>query len=374
MKGKLPLEGIRILDASRVLAGPFCTMLLSDLGAEVTKVEDPEKGDETRNYQPMIGDESSYFLSINRNKDVVFLNLKDEADRKTLYSLAKKSDVFIHNFLPGVEEKLGVGYDAISSKNGRIVYVTISGYGRTGRRSNLPGYDILMQGESGLMSVTGLDEENLARIGNSTVDIYAGYLCATAILAYLYSRSLRKQKSVKLDIPLIGSVLYSMPFLFGYFAATGKDPKPLGTAHPGIVPYQPFKTKDGTIMIAVANNNHWQKFCNTIGRVDLLEDKRFSTNELRVRNREQLIPILKNVIVQKSTGQWLKLFRKTSVPAAPINRVSDVMKDGELARFIDKKSVRGKKMLFPKLPVTVNEEMIYSYRRDPPEFRKLDRS
>ena len=368
---RLPLEGVRVLDASRVLAGPFCTMLLSDLGAEIVKVEDPERGDETRNYQPMIGKESSYFLSVNRNKDVVFLNLKDEADRQRLYSLVKKSDVFIHNFLPGVEEKLGVRYVTIRSKNRKILYVTISGYGRIGRRSDLPGYDILMQGESGLMSVTGRDEKNLARVGNSTVDIYAGYLCATTILAYLLSGSLSKRRrSVKLDIPLIGSALYSMPFLFGSFAATGKDPKPIGTAHPGIVPYQPFETKDRTIMIAVANNNHWEKFCNAIGRKDLLRDKRFLTNELRVENREQLIPILKTVMMKRGMEQWLRLFRKTSVPAAPINKISDVMRDEEIARFVDRKRVRGKRMLFPKLPVTVNEEMIYSYRKDPPEFRK----
>lgn len=371
MTGKLPLKGVRVLDASRVLAGPFCTMLLSDLGAEITRVEDPERGDETRNYQPMIGNESSYYLSVNRNKEAVFLNLKDEGDRQKLYSLAKKSDVFIHNFLPSVEEKLGVGYATIRSKNRRIVYVTISGYGRSGKRSNLPGYDILMQGESGLMSATGRDEGNLARVGNSTVDIYAGYLCATTILAYLLSASLNGQKrGVKLDIPLIGSVLYSMPFLFGSFAATGVDPKPIGTAHPGIVPYQPFETKDRTIMIAVANNNHWQKFCRAIGRNYLLEDKRFLTNELRVRNREQLIPILTEIMKQKDTKQWLKLFRKMSVPAAPINKLSDVMKDAEIARFIDKKLVRGKKMLFPKLPITANEEMIYSYRKDPPPFLK----
>jgi crotonobetainyl-CoA:carnitine CoA-transferase CaiB-like acyl-CoA transferase len=368
---RLPLKGVRILDASRVLAGPFCTMLLSDLGAEIVKVEDPKRGDETRNYQPMIGNESSYFLSVNRNKDVVFLNLKDEEDRQRLYYLAKKSDVFIHNFLPSVEEKLGVEFETIRSKNRKILYVTISGYGRTGKRSNLPGYDILMQGESGLMSVTGRDEENLARVGNSTVDIYAGYLCATTILAYLLSGSLRNQRrSVKLDIPLIGSAFYSMPFLFGSFAATGKDPKPIGTAHPGIVPYQPFKTKDRTIMIAVANNNHWQRFCKAIGRNDLLGDKRFLTNELRVKNREQLIPILITVMMQKSTEQWLRLFRRTSVPAAPINKISDVMRDREIAGFIDKKRVRGNRMLFPKLPVTVNEEIIYSYRKDPPEFRK----
>ncbi len=366
---KLPLEGIRVLDASRVLAGPFCTMLLSDLGAKIIKVEDPIQGDETRNYRPMIGNESSYFLSVNRNKDVVFLNLKDEADKQKLYALVKESDVFVHNFLPKVEEKLGVVYETINSINKRILYVTISGYGRISKRFELPGYDILMQGESGLMSVTGKDEDSLSRVGNSTVDIYAGYLCATTILAYLFSNSSHKRREgMRLDIPLIGSVLYSMPFLFGSFAATGRDPRPLGTAHPGIVPYQSFKTRDRKIMIAVANNNHWQKFCKTIKREDLLKDERFLTNEMRVRNREQLIPILENILKSKSSKQWLQIFRKSTVPAAPINKISDVLKDRELVKYIDKKKVRGKTMLFPKLPVTSNRTLIYSYRKDPPGF------
>jgi crotonobetainyl-CoA:carnitine CoA-transferase CaiB-like acyl-CoA transferase len=268
-----------------------------------------------------------------------------------------------------VEEKLGVGYETINSINKRILYVTISGYGRISKRSELPGYDILMQGESGLMSVTGKDEDSLSRVGNSTVDIYAGYLCATTILAYLFSNSSHKRREgMRLDIPLIGSVLYSMPFLFGSFAATGRDPRPLGTAHPGIVPYQPFETRDRKIMIAVANNNHWQKFCKTIKREDLLKDERFLTNEMRVSNRDQLIPILETIMKSKSSKQWLRIFRKSTVPAAPINKISDVLKDRELVKYIDKKKVRGKTMLFPKLPVTSNRTLIYSYRKDPPGF------
>lgn len=366
---KLPLSGITILDASRVLAGPFCTMLLSDLGARVIKVEDPRKGDETRKYQPMIGKESSYFLSVNRNKEVAFLDLSLKAGRERLYALTKKSDIFVHNFLPVVENKLGVTYEKIKSVNDGILYVTISGYGRNSKRSDRPGYDILMQGESGLMSVTGKDEKHFARVGNSTVDIYAGYLCATTILAYLFANSkLKKRKSVALDVPLMGSVLYSMPYLFGSFAATGRDPVPFGTAHPGIVPYQEFRTKDKNIMVAVANDNHWKKFCIAIQREELLNDRRFDTNESRVKNRKALIPKLDKIMKQKSAKEWLKLFRRTSVPAAPINRLSNVLNDNELAGFVDKRIVRGNRMLFPKLPITANKKSVYSYENDPPEF------
>lgn len=366
---RLPLSGMTILDASRVLAGPFCTMLLSDLGAKVIKVEDPVKGDETRKYQPVVGNESSYFLSVNRNKEAVFLNLADDKGRENLYSLVKKSDVFLHNFLPHVEKKLGVTYKEIKSVNDRILYVTISGYGRNGKKSELPGYDILMQGESGLLSVTGKDEENLARVGNSTVDIYAGYLCAATILSYMLSNSRHKKwKSVKLDIPLIGSAFYSMPYLFGSYAATGRNPVPFGTAHPGIVPYQLFKTADGRIMIAVANNNHWEKFCKVVHREDLLKVEKFISNEMRVRNREILVPLLEAIVEKKSTREWLRLFRKNSIPASPINRISDVLKDSELTKFVDKRRIRGKKMLFPKLPVTDGDKMIYSYGEDPPAF------
>lgn len=366
---RLPLEGVRVLDASRVLAGPFCTMLLSDLGAEIIKVEDPVRGDETRNYQPMIGNESSYFLSINRNKEAIFLDLGRDEGRKRLYSLVKKSDVFLHNFLPRVEKKLGVTYEKIKSVNSGILYMTISGYGRNGTRSDLPGYDILMQGESGLMSVTGEDENNLARVGNSTVDIYTGYLAATVILAYLLANSKRKQrKSVKLDVPLFGSATYSMPFLYGSFAATGRDPIPLGTAHPGIVPYQPFATSDGRIMVAVANNNHWEKFCRVIDMEELLIDERFSSNELRVKNRGILIPKIEETMRIKSTTEWLNLFRQTSVPAAPINKISDVLKDTELKEYVDKRKVRGKEMYFPKFPLSTNDKPVYAFRKDPPKF------
>ncbi|MEM3192631.1 MAG: CoA transferase [Candidatus Parvarchaeota archaeon] len=366
---RLPLEGVRVLDASRVLAGPFCTMLLSDLGAEIIKVEDPARGDETRNYQPMIGNESSYFLSINRNKESIFLDLNSDAGRKRLYSLVKKSDVFLHNFLPRVEKKLGVTYEKIRSQNNGILYVTISAYGGNSTRADLPGYDILMQGESGLMSVTGCDENTLARIGNSTVDIYTGYLAATVILAYLLANSRRKQrKSVKLNIPLFGSAVYSMPFLFSSFAATGRDPIPLGTAHPGIVPYQSFATSDGRIIIAVANNNHWEKFCRVTNMEELLQDERFSSNELRVKNRDILIPIIGETIKTKKTAEWLSIFRQNSVPAAPINKISDVLKDKELKEYIDTRKVRGKEMYFPKFPLLANNKPVYAYKKDPPKF------
>lgn len=366
---RLPLKGIKVLDASRVLAGPFCTMLLSDLGAKVIKVEDPIRGDETRKYQPMTGSESSYFLSVNRNKEAVFLNLAEKEGREKLYSLVKRSDIFIHNFLPRVEEKLGVTYKNIRSVNNSILYITISAYGRTGKRSGFPGYDILMQGESGLLSVTGTDEDNLSRVGNSTVDIYAGYLCAITILSYLLSNQVSgRRKSVRLDIPLIGSALYSMPFLFGSYAATGENPVPLGISHPGIVPYQMFKTADGRLILAVANNNHWEKFCKAIHREDLLKDEKFISNEARVANRKTLIPLLEEIIEKKRTAEWLKLFRRTSIPAAPINRISEVLKDPELAKFIEKRKIRGNNMLFTKLPITESDTMVYSYRKDPPAF------
>ncbi|MCL4333458.1 MAG: CoA transferase [Candidatus Thermoplasmatota archaeon] len=370
-KVNLPLEGVKILDASRVLAGPFCSMLLSDLGAEVIRVEDREKGDETRYYQPLIGRESSYYLSINRNKKVLFLNLKERNGRERLYSLIRKSDVFIHNFLPRVEEELGVGYDTIRSKNGKIIYVTISGYGREGKRASLPGYDILMQGESGLMSVTGMDENNLARIGNSTVDIYTAYLCATTILAYLYSSAKRGERGgTRVDIPLIGSAIYSMPFLFGYLAATGENPKPAGTAHPGIVPYQPFDTKDRKLIIAVANNNQWGRFCAAINRPDLVNDERFRTNEQRVKHRDELIPLLEQIMIQKRASQWIRIFNGRSIPVAPINRLTDVMNEMSLSSFIERRNVRGKEMLFTKFPASIDGKRIQSFRRNPPTHRK----
>ncbi len=367
---KLPLEGIMIVDASRVLAGPFCSMILSDLGARIVKIEDPAQGDETRAYGPMIGGESSYFLSINRNKEVAFLDLKSRDGKEELYKLVAKADVFLHNFLPRVERELGVTYDLTRKVNPGIIYVTISGYGREGPRSDLPGYDIMMQAESGLMSVTGQDRENVARVGNSTVDIYAGYLAAVSILAHILEhRRNGKKKAVNLDISLIGSAIYSMPFLFGAFSATGKDPVPYGTAHPGIVPYQLFRTKDGSIMIAVANNNHWSRFCRSIGREDLLRESRFRTNEFRVKNRKLLVPQLEEAIAAKTTDQWLGVFRNSSVPASPVNRISDVLKERDFGDLILRKKVRGMKMLFTNFPALSDGKMVRSYRSDPPPFR-----
>ena len=326
-----PLDGLRVLNLSRVLTGPFCSMLLGDLGAEVIKVEIPRTGDDTRQWgPPFVGGESAYFLSINRNKKSLTLDLSKDKGREILYALAEKSDILLENFRPGVTERLQVDYPRLATKNPRLIYCSITSYGHTGAYRDRLAYDIVLQAMGGLMGITGESGRPPVRIGVALSDIGAGMYATIAILAALAART-RTNKGQWIDISLLDSTVSWMTYMAANYFATGKDPERMGSAHPTIVPYQCFETSGGLfITIAVGNDKLFQNFCKAIHRESLADDNRFSTNPSRVVNRDQLVPILEEVFKQKPRDEWLDILAKEGVPAGPVYSMQEVFSDPQV--------------------------------------------
>jgi len=326
-----PLDGLRVLDLSRVLTGPFCSMLLGDLGAEVIKIEIPRIGDDTRQWgPPFVDGESAYFLSINRNKKSVTIDLSKDKGREILYALAEKSDVLVENFRPGVTARLQVDYPTLAKKNPRLIYCSITSYGHTGAYRDRLAYDIVLQGMGGLMGITGEPGRPPVRIGVALSDIGAGMYAAIAILAALAARA-RTDKGQWIDISLLDSTVSWMTYMAANYFATGKDPERMGSAHPTIVPYQCFETSEGRfITLAVGNDKLFQNFCKAIHRESLADDQRFSTNPSRVINRDRLIPILEEVFKQKPRDEWLRILTKEGVPAGPVYSLQEVFSDPQV--------------------------------------------
>ncbi|HYB84825.1 MAG TPA: CoA transferase, partial [archaeon] len=326
-----PLDGVRVLDLSRVLTGPFCSMLLGDLGAEVIKVEIPRTGDDTRQWgPPFIHGESAYFLSINRNKKSLTLDLSSEKGREILYALAEKSDILLENFRPGVTERLRVGYPTLAEKNPRLIYCSISSYGYSGPYRDRLAYDLVLQAMGGLMGITGEPGRPPVRIGVALSDIGAGMYAALAILAALAARA-RTEKGQWVDVSLLDTTVSWLTYMAAYYFATGKNPEKAGSAHPTIVPYQCLKTKDNEyVALAVGNDKLFQNLCRAISNEKLAQDPRFSTNPSRVTNRKQLIPILEEVFAQKPRDEWLQIFAEEEVPAGPVYSMQEVFSDPQV--------------------------------------------
>jgi len=326
-----PLDGVRVLDLSRVLTGPFCSMLLGDLGAEVIKVEIPRTGDDTRQWgPPFIHGESAYFLSINRNKKSLTLDLSSEKGREILYALAEKSDILLENFRPGVTERLRVGYPTLAEKNPRLIYCSISSYGYSGPYRDRLAYDLVLQAMGGLMGITGEPGRPPVRIGVALSDIGAGMYAALAILAALAARA-RTEKGQWVDVSLLDTTVSWLTYMAAYYFATGKNPEKAGSAHPTIVPYQCLKTKDNEyVALAVGNDKLFQNLCRAISNEKLAQDPRFSTNPGRVTNRKQLIPILEEVFAQKPRDEWLQIFAEEEVPAGPVYSMQEVFSDPQV--------------------------------------------
>jgi formyl-CoA transferase len=326
----LPLQNIRVLDLSRVLAGPHCTMVLSDLGAEVIKVERPETGDDTRQWgPPFAGGESAYFLSSNRNKKSITLNLKTERGRQLAAALASKSDVLIENLLPGTLDKMGLGYDALKQRHPRLVYCSITGFGQDGPYRDRPGYDLLVQAMGGVMSITGEPDGEPMKVGVGICDITAGLYAATAICAALAARE-RTGVGDRIDVSLLDSTVSWLANVASAYLVTGNRPKRYGNAHPTIAPYEAFHASDGYFVVAVGNDGQWQRFCRAVDRADLYADERFRTNPLRVEHRDVLIPILVEYLASKPMAYWLERLEKNGVPAAPVNAVDQVFADPQV--------------------------------------------
>jgi len=325
------LSDIRIIDLSRILAGPYCTMLLADYGAEVIKVEQPGMGDGTRQWgPPWIGDESAYFLSVNRNKRSLTLNLKRDEGRTILKQLLADADVLVENFKPGTMKRMGLDYETLRQDNPGLIYCSISGYGQTGPYRNRPGYDFMIQAQGGIMSITGPVYGEPHKVGVAIVDITAGLFASSAILSALHYRDQTGQGQA-IDVALLDAqVAWLANVAYNYFA-TGETPKRYGNAHPNIVPYETFPTSDGTIALAVGSDGQYRELCHAIERPDLWADERFRTNEGRVEHRDELVSLLQEVFRARSSDTWLDLFITMGIPAGPVNDIPTILNDPQVA-------------------------------------------
>lgn len=325
-----PLADIRVLDFSRVLAGPYCTMMLGDLGADVIKVESRE-GDDTRRWgPPYAAGESAYYLCCNRNKRSIVLDLDTVEGHSTARELASHSHVLVENFRTGTMERWGLGYEQLSASHPGLVYCSISGYGRTGPLSRLPGYDFVMQGMGGVMSITGEPGGPPEKVGVAIVDLTAGMFALSAILAALRVRDLTGLGQY-IDISLFDSHLAWLANVGSNYLVSGTVPPRYGNAHPNIVPYQAFATSDGWLIVAVGNDRQWERLCQVLSRPDLVNDTRFSTNNDRVEHRSTLVPLLEALFSQRSTGEWLSLLEAHDVPAGPVNNVAQALNHPQVA-------------------------------------------
>jgi len=324
-----PLSDIIVLDLTRVLAGPFCTMLLSDLGAEIIKVEIPGTGDDSRAYGPFMKNRSLYFLSINRGKKSISLNLKKPQGRQILLALVQKADILVENYRPGTMEKLGLSYDVLKEANPRLIYASASGFGQTGPYTDKPAYDILAQAMGGIMSITGWPGSAPTRVGMSLGDITAALFTAIGINAALYQRE-KTGVGQQIDVSMLDGQVAILENALVRYQAEGVNPEPLGNRHPTITPFQAYKASDVYFVIAVGNDSLWQTFCTAIEHQELLSDSRFMTNKLRTENINDLNIILEPVFLQHSAQFWLDLFERVKVPCAPINKMEQVLNDPQV--------------------------------------------
>lgn len=324
-----PLEGIKVLDLTRVLAGPYCTMILGDLGADIIKVEMPGVGDDSRHFGPYVKGESAYFMSLNRNKRSLVLDLKKQEGKDILKDLITKVDVVVENFRPGTMEKLGLGYDVLKEINPKIIYAAASGFGHSGPYSLKPAYDGVVQAMGGIMSITGEKGGKPTRVGPSIGDIAAGLFTCIGVLAALTNRN-KSGEGQKVDVAMLDCQVAILENAIARYVVTNEPPKPAGNRHTSIVPFEPFDTSDGEIMIAVGNDNIWSRFCKVTGLEDLIEDERFSVNPKRNENYDILRPLIAEKIETKTTGQWQVIFDDAGVPNGPINFMDKVLEDPQV--------------------------------------------
>ncbi len=325
------LNNLVVLDLSRILAGPYCTQLLADLGATVWKLE-PPTGDDTRRWGPPFeGGESAYYLSVNRGKKSIAVNLKTSEGQTVVKELAKRADVFVENFKVGDLARYGLDYGSLSQLNNKLIYCSITGFGQTGPRTNEPGYDAALQAMSGLMNMTGEESGAPVKVGVAVVDVLTGLHAAVAILAALHERT-TTLKGKYLDIALFDVALASLVNQAQATLMTGENPKRLGSAHPHIVPYQAFETSDGYFMLAVGNDAQYQRLCETVGHLELWQDERFQSNAGRVEHRQELLGKLSSFFKQNTKAHWLELCQNASIPASPINTLTEALADVQAAQ------------------------------------------
>jgi len=317
------LSDIKVLDLTRVLAGPYATMVLADLGAEIIKIEQPGKGDDSRAYGPYKNGESAYFMSLNRNKESLTLNLKTPEGKEILKRLVEKVDVLVENFRPGTMEKLGLGYDVLKEINPRLVYASSTGYGQTGPYSKRPAYDAVVQAMGGIMSITGQADGVPTRVGTSVGDIFAGLFCAIGVLAALHERE-SSGLGQMVDVAMLDCQVAILENAISRYEFTGEIPRPIGNRHPSIVPFEPFDTLTSPIMVAAGNDSLWVTLCDLM-ELNISSDPRFITNPLRNENYLNLRPILAERFMTKTAEEWQPMFDKAGIPSGPINTVDKVV-------------------------------------------------
>ena len=323
MKNNGPLSGLLVLDLTRVLVGPYCTMILSDLGARVIKVEAPEVGDDSRNFGPFIEDQSAYFMSLNRNKESIALNLKNEKDKKIFEKILPKADILIENFKPGTLNKWGYGWENLKNKYPKLIYASASGFGQTGPLKGLPAYDMVVQGMGGLMSVTGQPDSEPTRVGTSIGDITAGLFTAIGINAALYDRQ-KTGKGMYIDVAMLDCQIAILENAVARYLTKGEIPKPMGSRHPSISPFEAFKTKDSYVIIAAGNDKLFEGMCKVFN-LSLHEDDKFKTNANRNKNIDELKKILENELKKNTTAYWCKILEENKIPCGPINNIKEVV-------------------------------------------------
>jgi formyl-CoA transferase len=326
----LPLQGYRILDLSRILAGPYCSMILGDQGAEVIKVERPGVGDDTRTWgPPFAGGESAYYLCCNRNKKSIVIDLQNQAGIGLVRELAKKSDVLIENFTPGLMKRFGLDHEAMHNINPKLVYCSITAYGQDGPYKKRPGYDMVLSAVGGLMWITGERDGNPCKVGVAITDVLTGVYSAGAITSALLWRE-RSGKGQYIDASLLDAQVSGLANIASNYLVAGQEATRWGTAHESIVPYQVFQTSDRPIAIAVANQKLWVSFCRAVGKAEWLEDARFASNPKRVENRNVLLPLIDEMFAQKTCDEWMDILVEAAIPCGPVNNMQHLFSDPQV--------------------------------------------
>lgn len=351
-----PLHGILVVDLTRVLAGPFCTMVLSELGARVIKLELPGEGDDSRAYGPFVGGRSAYFMSVNRGKESMALDLKDPGDRALLQRILAKADVLVENFRPGTMDRLGLGWEQVHQRHPHLVYAALSGFGQSGPYAQRPAYDIVIQAMGGLMSLTGHPGAPPVRAGSSLGDIIAGLYCAIGVEAALLRRAHTGRGSL-VDVAMLDCQVAILENAIARLQASGEVPEQLGARHPSIAPFDAFATSDGFIVIAAGNDALFAKLCQTLGLAGLLADQRFTNNQLRNQHQAELKAGIEEVLATHDSAHWLERLGQAGVPCGPVNDVAQVLADPQVAArnmAVVSKDPKAGEMLFAGNPIKIS--------------------
>ncbi|MFC4076661.1 CaiB/BaiF CoA transferase family protein [Salinithrix halophila] len=351
------LQGMKVLDLTRVLAGPYASMILGDLGAEIVKVETPFGGDDARGYGPFVNGESVYFINLNRNKKSLTLNLKTDEGKEIFLELVKDTDVVLENYRPGTMEKLGLGYETLKEINPSVIYAASSGFGHTGPFSNKAAYDLIVQGLGGIMSLTGFPNGSPTRVGASIGDITSGLFTVIGILAAVHRRN-GSGKGQKVDVAMLDCQVAILENAIARYAVSGESPKPTGNRHPSITPFAVFKSSDEYIVVAAGNDHLWRKLCCILDREEWMEDPRFKTNADRTSHWDELKNLMGEILVEKTAEEWLQLFEKEGIPSSPINDVEKVVQHPQvLARemIVHQEHPVAGRIMMPGIPIKLSQ-------------------